>query len=390
MHLQFFLLSDASYQTVMRHTTSIGATELLLCGSSFWPTWVFAGTLSISCMSSTMISTRSSIVPISASIPRRRTPPLCYTPLMVSVWQLIWQSMMLLLLVWHAFMESIVGWMTLLSDTSRLPPVRVREDTTLVYIPLPRPSHLLHRFWSSCWWSGSCYVSSSLRVVRHSCTPLRSSEALASFHHIWAPSPIGDLPYQDCDAPWCWLACGWRLHSRTWSPSAIWALDSASECSQTAGSFCGGFFIPPPPVVRIPWILLRLLAALVYVAVVLSHACMPPTIWLILVVWSRGIFCCIGLTMPLMGCNPYLLHYELLLLSLYQIYVWVRMQDLVIAMYNLYAFIPIIDSMSSSMLWFTWTKNPFTKEKWLESCTLDKWGSTMNTCVHAHGNSVSL
>ena len=35
-------------------------------------------------------------------------------------------------------------------------------------------------------------------------------------------------------------------------------------------------------------------------------------------------------------------------------------------------------------------KNFFHKEKWLEGFALEKWGSTFNTCVHAHENNVEF
>ena len=35
-------------------------------------------------------------------------------------------------------------------------------------------------------------------------------------------------------------------------------------------------------------------------------------------------------------------------------------------------------------------KKFFQKEKWLESYALKKWGSTLSTCVHAHGNNVQF
>ena len=35
-------------------------------------------------------------------------------------------------------------------------------------------------------------------------------------------------------------------------------------------------------------------------------------------------------------------------------------------------------------------KKVFQKEKWLESYALKKWGSTLSTCVHAHGKNVEF
>ena len=35
-----------------------------------------------------------------------------------------------------------------------------------------------------------------------------------------------------------------------------------------------------------------------------------------------------------------------------------------------------------------WLYNFVEDEKWMESCGLEKWESTLNLCVHAHGHDV--
>ena len=46
------------------------------------------------------------------------------------------------------------------------------------------------------------------------------------------------------------------------------------------------------------------------------------------------------------------------------------------------------------LLVFRWINfqfyNFFKHERWMESCALEKWESTLNLCVHAHGNDVDL
>ena len=44
-----------------------------------------------------------------------------------------------------------------------------------------------------------------------------------------------------------------------------------------------------------------------------------------------------------------------------------------------------------AFLWITFQRyNFFECEKWMEGCALEKWESTLNLCVHAHGPDVEL
>jgi hypothetical protein len=64
----------------------------------------------------------------------------------VSVWRLRWQSMMLLTLLSHISVESIVAWMPLSSDTSRMPLLEMLPGTAQLSVPLTSVVDTTRRF----------------------------------------------------------------------------------------------------------------------------------------------------------------------------------------------------------------------------------------------------